>query len=135
MLMTTIEILYNCRTTMIKVTFFCSCLASCPSFPPSFSPSFFPPSFSMFPSLFLSFFLRYMLLLLILFFIPGVVMIVAYGLISRELYRGMKFELDQNRENSGETPTPHVSPAMDMIEHLICFLQIESYIREVEVLG
>ncbi|XP_070968391.1 cholecystokinin receptor-like [Oncorhynchus clarkii lewisi] len=42
----------------------------------------------------------YMLLLLILFFIPGVVMIVAYGLISRELYRGMKFELDQNRENS-----------------------------------
>uniref|UniRef100_A0A8C7DBG6 Gastrin/cholecystokinin type B receptor n=1 Tax=Oncorhynchus kisutch TaxID=8019 RepID=A0A8C7DBG6_ONCKI len=42
----------------------------------------------------------YMLLLLILFFIPGVVMIVAYGLISRELYRGMKFELDQTRENS-----------------------------------
>uniref|UniRef100_A0A8L0DLY6 Gastrin/cholecystokinin type B receptor n=1 Tax=Oncorhynchus mykiss TaxID=8022 RepID=A0A8L0DLY6_ONCMY len=42
----------------------------------------------------------YMLLLLILFFIPGVVMIVAYGLISRELYRGMKFELDQNRENT-----------------------------------
>uniref|UniRef100_A0A8K9X5U2 Gastrin/cholecystokinin type B receptor n=1 Tax=Oncorhynchus mykiss TaxID=8022 RepID=A0A8K9X5U2_ONCMY len=49
----------------------------------------------------------YMLLLLILFFIPGVVMIVAYGLISRELCRGMKFELDQNRESSGETPTPH----------------------------
>ncbi|XP_038835379.1 cholecystokinin receptor-like [Salvelinus namaycush] len=42
----------------------------------------------------------YMLLLLILFFIPGVVMIVAYGLISRELCRGMKFELDQNRESS-----------------------------------
>uniref|UniRef100_A0A673WJN3 Gastrin/cholecystokinin type B receptor n=1 Tax=Salmo trutta TaxID=8032 RepID=A0A673WJN3_SALTR len=42
----------------------------------------------------------YMLLLLILFFIPGVVIIVAYGLISRELYRGMKFELDQNRENT-----------------------------------
>ncbi|XP_029597158.1 cholecystokinin receptor-like [Salmo trutta] len=42
----------------------------------------------------------YMLLLLILFFIPGVVMIVAYGLISRELCRGMKFELDQNRERS-----------------------------------
>ncbi|CAB1328075.1 unnamed protein product, partial [Coregonus sp. 'balchen'] len=42
----------------------------------------------------------YMLLLLILFVIPGVVMIIAYGLISRELYRGMKFELDQNRESS-----------------------------------
>ncbi|XP_053936748.1 gastrin/cholecystokinin type B receptor [Cuculus canorus] len=36
----------------------------------------------------------YILLLLILFFIPGVVMIVAYGLISRELYRGIRFELD-----------------------------------------
>ncbi|XP_069737750.1 gastrin/cholecystokinin type B receptor [Phaenicophaeus curvirostris] len=36
----------------------------------------------------------YVLLLLILFFIPGVVMIVAYGLISRELYRGIRFELD-----------------------------------------
>lgn len=36
----------------------------------------------------------YILLLLILFFIPGVVMMVAYGLISRELYRGIRFELD-----------------------------------------
>ncbi|KAM8821802.1 gastrin/cholecystokinin type B receptor [Eudromia elegans] len=36
----------------------------------------------------------YVLLLLILFFIPGVVMAVAYGLISRELYRGIRFELD-----------------------------------------
>ncbi|NXJ73044.1 CCKAR protein, partial [Rostratula benghalensis] len=37
---------------------------------------------------------RYVLLLLVLFFIPGVVMMVAYGLISRELYRGIRFELD-----------------------------------------
>ncbi|XP_041257103.1 gastrin/cholecystokinin type B receptor [Onychostruthus taczanowskii] len=36
----------------------------------------------------------YVLLLLVLFFIPGVVMTVAYGLISRELYRGIRFELD-----------------------------------------
>ncbi|NWS22033.1 CCKAR protein, partial [Pachyramphus minor] len=35
----------------------------------------------------------YVLLLLVLFFIPGVVMTVAYGLISRELYRGIRFEL------------------------------------------
>ncbi|KAJ8004335.1 hypothetical protein DPEC_G00158110 [Dallia pectoralis] len=41
-----------------------------------------------------------MLLLFILFFIPGLVMIVAYGLISKELYRGMKFELDQNQEST-----------------------------------
>ncbi|XP_046887528.1 cholecystokinin receptor-like [Hypomesus transpacificus] len=43
----------------------------------------------------------YMLLLFILFFIPGLVMIVAYGLISRELYRGIQFELGQNREAMG----------------------------------
>lgn len=47
-------------------------------------------------------FSRYMLLLFILFFIPGVMMVVAYGLISRELYRGMQFELGQNTESSGE---------------------------------
>lgn len=29
-------------------------------------------------------------------------MIVAYGLISRELYRGIQFELGQNAENTGE---------------------------------
>ncbi|KAG8430797.1 hypothetical protein GDO86_019993 [Hymenochirus boettgeri] len=40
----------------------------------------------------------YVLLLSILFFIPGVVMIVAYGLISRELYRGIQFEMDLNKE-------------------------------------
>ncbi|OWK53017.1 Cholecystokinin receptor [Lonchura striata] len=40
----------------------------------------------------------YVLLLLVLFFIPGVVMTVAYGLISRELYRGIRFELDVKRE-------------------------------------
>uniref|UniRef100_A0A8C8K2K1 Gastrin/cholecystokinin type B receptor n=1 Tax=Oncorhynchus tshawytscha TaxID=74940 RepID=A0A8C8K2K1_ONCTS len=60
----------------------------------------------------------YMLLLLILFFIPGVVMIVAYGLISRELYRGMKFELDQNRENSYDDgcyiQIPKKPPSMEL---------------------
>lgn len=45
---------------------------------------------------------RYVLLLLVLFFIPGVVMTVAYGLISRELYRGIRFELDVKREVAGE---------------------------------
>ncbi|XP_036396914.1 cholecystokinin receptor [Megalops cyprinoides] len=43
----------------------------------------------------------YILLLSVLFFIPGVVMIIAYGLISRELYRGIQFELDQKKEASG----------------------------------
>ncbi|XP_034031959.1 cholecystokinin receptor [Thalassophryne amazonica] len=44
----------------------------------------------------------YLLLLIILFFIPGVVMSVAYGLISRELYRGMRFEMGQNKEAAGQ---------------------------------
>ncbi|XP_016095395.1 cholecystokinin receptor-like, partial [Sinocyclocheilus grahami] len=43
----------------------------------------------------------YVLLLFILFFIPGVVMIIAYGLISRELYRGIQFELEQKKDSSG----------------------------------
>lgn len=30
-------------------------------------------------------------------------MITAYGLISRELYRGIQFELSQSRETTGET--------------------------------
>ncbi|NXO66248.1 CCKAR protein, partial [Phainopepla nitens] len=47
----------------------------------------------------------YVLLLLILFFIPGVVMTVAYGLISRELYRGIRFELDVKREVAAQRGT------------------------------
>ncbi|XP_058510005.1 cholecystokinin receptor [Solea solea] len=40
----------------------------------------------------------YILLLLALFAIPGVVMIVAYGLISRELYRGIQFEMGHKKD-------------------------------------
>ncbi|XP_043929341.1 cholecystokinin receptor-like [Protopterus annectens] len=40
----------------------------------------------------------YVLLLVILFFIPGIVMVIAYGLISRELYRGIQFEMDLKKE-------------------------------------
>uniref|UniRef100_A0A673B046 Gastrin/cholecystokinin type B receptor n=1 Tax=Sphaeramia orbicularis TaxID=375764 RepID=A0A673B046_9TELE len=42
----------------------------------------------------------YILLLLVLFAIPGVVMIVAYGLISRELYRGIKFEMGNKKDST-----------------------------------
>lgn len=41
---------------------------------------------------------RSVLLLLFLFFIPGVVMAVAYGLISRELYLGLRFDSNSDRE-------------------------------------
>ncbi|NWU85367.1 CCKAR protein, partial [Onychorhynchus coronatus] len=44
----------------------------------------------------------YVLLLLILFFIPGMVMMVAYGLISRELYRGIRFELHVKGEAAAQ---------------------------------
>ncbi|XP_071761354.2 cholecystokinin receptor [Centroberyx gerrardi] len=43
----------------------------------------------------------YILLLLVLFVIPGVVMIVAYGLISRELYRGIQFEMGLKKDSTG----------------------------------
>ncbi|XP_004642083.1 gastrin/cholecystokinin type B receptor isoform X1 [Octodon degus] len=39
------------------------------------------------------------LLLLLLFFVPGVVMAVAYGLISRELYLGLRFDGDTDSES------------------------------------
>ncbi|XP_036620715.1 cholecystokinin receptor type A [Trichosurus vulpecula] len=38
-------------------------------------------------------------LLLILFLIPGIVMMVAYGLISLELYRGIKFDASQRKSS------------------------------------
>ncbi|XP_075404600.1 gastrin/cholecystokinin type B receptor isoform X2 [Tenrec ecaudatus] len=40
------------------------------------------------------------LLLLLLFFVPGVVMAVAYGLISRELYLGLRFDGDHEESQS-----------------------------------
>ncbi|XP_048351592.1 gastrin/cholecystokinin type B receptor [Sphaerodactylus townsendi] len=51
----------------------------------------------------------YVLLLVTLFFVPGLVMMVAYGLISWELYRGMQFEVGQTQEakaqqNGGAQP-------------------------------
>ncbi|KAM3607707.1 uncharacterized protein V6R79_012317 [Siganus canaliculatus] len=42
----------------------------------------------------------YILLLLVLFAVPGLVMIVAYGLISRELYRGIHFEMGHKKEST-----------------------------------
>ncbi|XP_066475313.1 gastrin/cholecystokinin type B receptor [Tiliqua scincoides] len=44
----------------------------------------------------------YLLLLITLFLVPGLVMVVAYGLISRELYRGIQFEMDLTRETKAQ---------------------------------
>ncbi|KAJ6659385.1 hypothetical protein lerEdw1_019117 [Lerista edwardsae] len=42
---------------------------------------------------------RYIFQLLILFLIPGIVMMIAYGLISLELYRGIKFDVSQRKSS------------------------------------
>lgn len=53
----------------------------------------------------------YVSLLLLLFLIPGILMMTAYGLISLELYRGIKFELSsrktcRDRQSSGGSIKP-----------------------------
>ncbi|OCT99410.1 cholecystokinin receptor type A [Xenopus laevis] len=42
----------------------------------------------------------YVFLLLLLFLVPGIVMTIAYGLISMELYKGIKFEVSQRKERT-----------------------------------
>lgn len=57
--------------------------------------------FVPFPILSVFLFLRYTFLLLTLFLIPGIIMMVAYGLISLELYRGIKFDASQRKSSRG----------------------------------
>ncbi|KAL6490716.1 hypothetical protein MHYP_G00010610 [Metynnis hypsauchen] len=53
----------------------------------------------------------YVFLLLILFLVPGIVMMTAYGLISVELYRGIKFEMANRRSNrERESSTGSLKP-------------------------
>uniref|UniRef100_UPI003AABDA5D cholecystokinin receptor type A n=1 Tax=Centroberyx gerrardi TaxID=166262 RepID=UPI003AABDA5D len=47
----------------------------------------------------------YVSLLLMLFLIPGIVMMTAYGLISVELYRGIKFELTSRKSSRERQPS------------------------------
>lgn len=42
-----------------------------------------------------------MSLLLLLFLIPGIIMMTAYGLISLELYRGIRLELSSRKSSRG----------------------------------
>ncbi|NXL98240.1 CCKAR protein, partial [Tyrannus savana] len=67
--------------------------------------------------------IQYVLLLLVLFFIPGVVMTVAYGLISRELYRGIRFELHVKGEAAAQRGAGgDTAPSCD--EGDGCYLQL-----------
>lgn len=61
-----------------------------------------PSEFEMLEMLVIAFyFIRHTFLLLILFLIPGIVMMVAYGLISLELYQGIKFDASQKKSARG----------------------------------
>ncbi|KAM9836408.1 cholecystokinin receptor type A [Aulostomus maculatus] len=53
----------------------------------------------------------YVSLLLLLFLIPGIVMMTAYGLISLELYRGIKFELSSRKSSRDrQSSTSSIKP-------------------------
>ncbi|XP_003793562.1 cholecystokinin receptor type A [Otolemur garnettii] len=60
-------------------------------------------------------------LLLILFIIPGIVMMVAYGLISLELYQGIKFEASQKKSAKERKPSTGSSGRFDDSDG--CYLQ------------
>ncbi|KPP71890.1 cholecystokinin receptor type A-like [Scleropages formosus] len=47
----------------------------------------------------------YVFLLLLLFLVPGIIMMTAYGLISVELYRGIKFETMNRKSNREREPS------------------------------
>ncbi|XP_041055658.1 cholecystokinin receptor-like [Carcharodon carcharias] len=66
----------------------------------------------------------YVFLLFILFFLPGVVMIIAYGLISRELYRGIQFEMKQRKENKVHTNGASTSSVQHSEDSDGCYLQV-----------
>ncbi|XP_062311995.1 cholecystokinin receptor [Osmerus eperlanus] len=75
----------------------------------------------------------YILLLLVLFVIPGLVMIVSYGLISRELYRGIQFEMGQTQKNSDVKNglTSSVSSVNDDGDG--CYVQVSKQPHSVEM--
>lgn len=54
-----------------------------------------------------------------LFAIPGLVMIVAYGLISRELYRGIHFEMGHKKDSTGEATQPHIHKITKSLHHVL----------------
>ncbi|XP_028837708.1 cholecystokinin receptor-like [Denticeps clupeoides] len=75
----------------------------------------------------------YILLLFVLFFIPGVVMIIAYGLISRELYRGIQFELEQKKEASGVKNDVNGMVSSGSDENDGCYIQVPKKNQSVEL--
>ncbi|XP_069350984.1 cholecystokinin receptor type A [Eulemur rufifrons] len=67
-------------------------------------------------------------LLLILFLIPGIVMMVAYGLISLELYQGIKFEASQKKSAKERNPSTGSSGRYEDSDG--CYLQKPGHPRK-----
>ncbi|XP_004681418.1 PREDICTED: cholecystokinin receptor type A [Condylura cristata] len=70
-------------------------------------------------------------LLLILFLIPGIVMMVAYGLISLELYQGIKFDANQKSARERKPSTASSSGRYEDSDG--CYLQKSRHPRKVEL--
>lgn len=69
-------------------------------------------------------------LLLILFLIPGIVMVVAYGLISLELYQGIKFDSSQKKSSKEKKLSSGSSRYEDSDG---CYLQKSRHPRKLEL--
>ncbi|XP_050006185.1 cholecystokinin receptor type A [Alexandromys fortis] len=69
-------------------------------------------------------------LLLILFLIPGIVMVVAYGLISLELYQGIKFDASQKKSSKEKKLSSGSSRYEDSDG---CYLQKSRHPRKLEL--
>ncbi|XP_064800224.1 cholecystokinin receptor-like [Oncorhynchus masou masou] len=74
-----------------------------------------------------------MMLLLTLFVVPGVVMIVAYGLISRELYRGIQFEMVQKTSSPGLKNGLTTTGACGSDDGDGCYVQLAKRPRSMEM--
>ncbi|KFO21675.1 cholecystokinin receptor type A isoform X1 [Fukomys damarensis] len=70
-------------------------------------------------------------LLLILFLIPGIVMMVAYGLISLELYQGIKFDASQKKSAKERKPSTSSSGRLEDSDG--CYLQKTGQPRKLEL--
>ncbi|XP_051563954.1 cholecystokinin receptor-like [Myxocyprinus asiaticus] len=73
------------------------------------------------------------LLLFVLFFIPGVVMIIAYGLISRELYHGIQFELEQKKGQCGMKNDISATVSSSSDDGDGCYIQVSKRLNSLEM--
>ncbi|XP_078266850.1 cholecystokinin receptor type A [Rhinoraja longicauda] len=74
----------------------------------------------------------YIFLLLVLFLVPGIVMMIAYGLISRELYSGIQFEMSRRRKSQEPNSTRGASSCEDGDG---CYMQHVKRRRTMEMQG